>query len=159
VVTAHDAPHDRKEPEMSTLAAALRPVPVPTADTLRRDPAAQAFVLLRVAFAVAPIVFGLDKFANVLTDDWTRYLAVEFNDLIPGSAADAMYAVGVVEIVAGLVVLFSPRFGGLLVAGWLAGIIVSLLLVGGYGDIAFRDFGLLLGALTLSRLATAYSAR
>ena len=65
--------------------------------------------------------------------------------------------VGAVEIVAGLVVLFSPRFGGLLVAGWLGGIIVSLLLVGGYGDIALRDFGLLLGALSLSRLATAYS--
>ena len=68
-----------------------------------------------------------------------------------------MYIVGVVEIVAGLVVAFSPRFGGLLVAGWLGGIIVSLR-VGGYGDIALRDFGLLLGALTLSRLASAYSA-
>ena len=67
-----------------------------------------------------------------------------------------MYLVGGVEIAAGLVVLTAPRFGGLLVAGWLAGIIVSLLLVGGYGDIALRDFGLLLGALTLSRLASAY---
>lgn len=140
---------------MGTLVAALRPVPLPTAEALRREPAAQAFTLLRVAFTVAPIVFGLDKFLNVLTDDWTRYLAVEFNDLIPGSAADAMYAVGVVEIVAGVVVLVSPRFGGLLVAAWLGGIIVSLLLVGGYGDVAFRDFGLLLGALTLSRLAQA----
>jgi uncharacterized membrane protein YphA (DoxX/SURF4 family) len=137
----------------------LRPVPIPTSDALRRDPAAQAFLLLRIAFTVAPILFGLDKFAGVLTDDWTRYLATEFNDIIPGSAQDAMYMVGAVEIVAGLVVLFSPRFGGLLVAGWLAGIIVSLLLVGGYGDIALRDFGLLLGALTLSRLASAYSTR
>jgi hypothetical protein len=68
-----------------------------------------------------------------------------------------MYLVGGVEILAGLVVLVAPRFGGLLVAGWLAGIIVSLLLVGGFGDIALRDFGLLLGALTLARLATAYS--
>jgi hypothetical protein len=65
--------------------------------------------------------------------------------------------VGGIEIVAGLVVLVAPRFGGLLVAGWLAGIIVSLLLVGGYGDIALRDFGLLLGALTLARLASAYA--
>ena len=64
-----------------------------------------------------------------------------------------MYAVGVVEILAGLVVLVVPRFGGLLVAGWLGGIIISLLLVGGYGDIALRDFGLLLGALALFRLA------
>ena len=144
---------------MSSIAAVLRPVPIPKQSVLRSDPAAQAFMLLRIAFTVAPILFGLDKFAEVLTDDWTRYLATEFNDIIPGSAQDAMYMVGVVEIVAGLVVLFSPRFGGLLVAGWLAGIIVSLLLVGGYGDIALRDFGLLLGALTLSRLATAYSAR
>ena len=113
-------------------------------------------MLLRVVFTVAPILFGIDKFANVLTDDWTRYLAPEFNDVIPGSAADAMHIVGVVEIVAGLVVLLAPRFGGLLVAAWLGGIIVNLLLVGGYGDIALRDFGLLLGALTLSRLATAF---
>jgi len=137
----------------------LRPIPVPKPDALRRDPAAQAFMLLRVAFTVAPILFGLDKFAEVLTDDWTKYLATEFNDLIPGSAQDAMYMVGATEIVAGLVVLVAPRFGGLLVAAWLGGIIVSLLLVGGYGDIALRDFGLLLGALTLSRLATAYAAR
>jgi hypothetical protein len=143
----------------SAVAAVLRPIPIPKPDVLRRDPAAQAFMLLRVAFTVAPILFGLDKFAEVLTDDWTRYLASEFNDLIPGSAQDAMYIVGGVEIVAGLTVLVSPRFGGLLVAGWLGGIIVSLLLVGGYGDIALRDFGLLLGALTLARLASAFPAR
>jgi uncharacterized membrane protein YphA (DoxX/SURF4 family) len=141
---------------MSTaVSAVLRPVPMPASDVLRRDPAAQAFLLLRVGFAVAPILFGLDKFAEVLTNDWTRYLATEFNDILPGSAQDAMYLVGVVEIAAGLIVLVAPRFGGLLVAGWLAGIIVSLLLVGGYGDIALRDFGLLLGALALARLASA----
>jgi hypothetical protein len=146
---------------MSTAVAALvRPVPIPKPDVLRRDPAAQAFLLLRIAFTVAPILFGLDKFAEVLTDDWTRYLAVEFNDILPGSAQDAMYLVGGVEIVAGLVVLIAPRFGGLLVAGWLGGIIVNLLLVGGYGDIALRDLGLLLSALTLSRLAGAdFSSR
>ena len=144
---------------MSTLAAVLRPIPIPNANVLRRDPAAQAFTLLRVAFTVAPILFGLDKFAEVLTDDWTRYLATELDEILPGSAQDAMHLVGVVEIVAGLVVLVAPRFGGLLVAGWLGGIIVSLLLVGGYGDIALRDFGLLLGALTLARLASAYSGR
>jgi hypothetical protein len=139
---------------MSTTATAvLRPVPFPSADALRRDPAAQAFLLLRVAFTVAPILFGLDKFAEVLTDDWTRYLSSQFDSLLPGSAQDGMYLVGGVEIVAGLVVLAAPRFGGQLVAGWLAGIIVNLLLVGGYGDIALRDFGLLLGALALARLA------
>jgi hypothetical protein len=146
---------------MSTAVAALvRPVPIPKPEVLRRDPAAQAFLLLRIAFTVAPILFGLDKFAEVLTDDWTRYLAVEFNDILPGSAQDAMYLVGGIEIVAGLVVLIAPRFGGLLVAGWLGGIIVNLLLVGGYGDIALRDLGLLLSALTLSRLAGAdFSSR
>jgi hypothetical protein len=139
----------------SAVATALRPVPVPTQTTLRRDPVAQAFMLLRIGFTIAPILFGIDKFAHVMQDDWAQYLAPQFNDLIPGSAADAMHIVGVVEIVAGLVVAVAPRFGGLLVAAWLGGIIVSLLLAGGYGDIALRDFGLLLAALTLSRLATA----
>src|ERR671915_263284 len=140
----------------SAVAAALRPIPVPTPNVLRTDPAAQAFMLLRIAFTVAPILFGLDKFAEVMIGDWPKYLAPEFNDLIPGSAQDAMYVVGGVEIAAGLVVAIMPRFGGLLVAGWLTGIIVSLLLVGGYADIALRDFGLLLAALTLARLAGAY---
>lgn len=141
---------------MSTLGAALRPVPVPDGESLRRDPVLQAFVLLRIGFTVAPILFGLDKFANVLTDNWTRYLSTQFNNIIPGSAADAMHMVGVVEIVAGLVVAFAPRIGGYLVAAWLGGIILNLLLVGGYGDIALRDFGLMLSALTLTRLAVAF---
>jgi hypothetical protein len=144
---------------MSTLGAALRPVPVPTSEAIKRDPVAQAFLIMRIAFTVAPILFGLDKFVNVLTDDWTRYLSTQFNDIIPGSAGDAMHIVGVVEIVAGLVVAVVPRFGGLLVAAWLGGIILNLLLVGGYGDIALRDFGLLLGALSLSRLASAFGDR
>jgi hypothetical protein len=139
----------------AAVATVLRPVPIPRSDVLRRDPAAQAFLLMRIAFTVAPILFGLDKFAEVLTNDWTRYLSPEFNDILPGTAQTAMYMVGGVEIVAGLVVLVAPRFGGLLVAGWLAGIILNLLLIGGYGDIALRDFGLLLGALSLSRLASA----
>lgn len=143
----------------SAAAAVLRPIPIPKPDVLRRDPAAQAFMLLRIAFTVAPILFGLDKFAEVMIDNWPKYLASEFNDIIPGNAQDAMYIIGGVEIVAGLTVLVSPRFGGLLVAGWLAGVIISLLLVGGYADIALRDFGLLLAALTLARLASAYSGR
>ena len=141
---------------MSAIGAALRPIPIPSAAVLRRDPVAQAFMALRVTFTVAPILFSIDKFANVLTDDWTRYLSSQFNDIIPGTAGDAMHIVGVVEIVAGLVVLLSPRFGGYLVAAWLGGIILNLLLIGGYGDIALRDFGLMLGALTLARLAAAY---
>ena len=143
----------------TAIGAALRPMPIPKPNVLRRDPTAQAFLMLRIAFTVAPIVFGLDKFLGFMIDDWTKYLAPEFNDLIPGSAADAMHIVGAVEIAAGLVVAVLPRVGGFLVAGWLAGIIVSLLLVGGYADIALRDFGLLLGALTLARLATADSGK
>src|SRR5918992_5105626 len=143
----------------NSIASTLRPVPLPAPNVLRSDPAAQALMLLRVAFTVAPILFGLDKFAEVMISDWPKYLAPEFNDLIPGSGQDAMYIVGGIEIAAGVVVAVSPRFGGLLVAGWLGGIIVSLLLVGGYADIAPRDFGLLLGALTLFRLASAYSGR
>jgi uncharacterized membrane protein YphA (DoxX/SURF4 family) len=140
---------------MSTsISAGLRPAPLPTAAAVRSDPAAQAFLLMRLVFGIAPILFGLDKFAEVLTNDWERYLATEFNDIIPGSAHDAMLMVGGVEIVAGLVVLMAPKFGGLLVAAWLGGIIVSLLLVGGYGDIALRDAGLLAGAVALSRLAS-----
>lgn len=119
------------------------------------DPAYQAFLVLRTAFTVAPIVFGLDKFANVLTD-WQGYLAPTFNDLIPGSAHQAMLMVGVVEVVAGLLVLARPRIGGYVVALWLAGIIANLLLIPGYYDIALRDFGLLLAALALARLATVF---
>src|SRR5918992_5279991 len=116
----------------SAVAAALRPIPVPTPNVLRTDPAAQAFMLLRIAFTVAPILFGLDKFAEVMIGDWPKYLAPEFNDLIPGSAQDAMLIVGGVEIVAGLMVAVAPRFGGLLVAGRVARIIAKLLLVGRY---------------------------
>lgn len=117
-----------------------------------------AFLLLRTVYTVAPILFGLDKFARVLTDDWERYLAPWMDRLIPGDAATAMMIVGVVEIVAGIVVAFWPRYGGLLVAAWLAGIIVSLVSVGGYLDIALRDFGLLVGALALAALGFARHA-
>ncbi|MFI8219627.1 hypothetical protein [Streptomyces sp. NPDC085932] len=122
---------------------------------LTADPAHQAFWLLRAGFTVAPVLFGLDKFANLLVD-WPVYLAPWLDDLVPGSAQAAMYAVGVVEILAGVVVAVAPRFGGWLVAGWLAGIIVNLLSVPGYHDIALRDFGLLLGAVALARLAARY---
>jgi hypothetical protein len=138
---------------MNAIAATLRPVPFPSLTRLKDDPVAQVFTLLRVGFVVLPILMGLDKFAEVLNDNWPAYLAPEFNDIIPGSAQDAMYAVGAIEILAGLIVLVVPRFGGLLVAAWLGGIIVSLLLAGGYGDIVLRDVGLLLGALALFRLA------
>jgi uncharacterized membrane protein YphA (DoxX/SURF4 family) len=119
------------------------------------DPSRQAFLLLRTVFTVAPVVFGLDKFANVLVD-WPGYLAPVINDVVPGTGQQAMYAVGIVEVLAGLAVAILPRYGALLVAAWLAGIIVNLLLIPGYYDIALRDFGLLVAALALSRLAVAH---
>ena len=118
------------------------------------QPGVQAFWLLRLGFTVAPILFGLDKFAHVLVD-WDRYLAPEFADLLDVRAHTLMYAVGAIEVVAGLVVLVRTRFGGWLVAAWLGAIIVNLLLTGDYYDIALRDFGLLLGAIGLARLAAA----
>ncbi|MFE9636701.1 hypothetical protein [Streptomyces sp. NPDC006463] len=119
------------------------------------EPGRQAFWILRAGFTVAPILFGLDKFTNLLVD-WPSYLAPWIDDVVPGSAQAAMYAVGVIEIVAGIVVAIAPRFGGWLVAGWLAGIIVNLLTIPGFYDIALRDFGLLLGAVALARLAEHY---
>jgi uncharacterized membrane protein YphA (DoxX/SURF4 family) len=124
---------------------------------LRGDAGYQAYVMLRVAFAVAPIVFGLDKFANVMVD-WPQYLAPWVNDLMPGSAQDFMYVVGAVEVLAGVVVALKPRYGAPLVAAWLAGIIFNLLTFSGWYDVALRDFGLMLGALTLARLAAHYDA-
>lgn len=124
----------------------------PSRRAMATDPAYQAFWILRTGFTVAPILFGLDKFTNLLVD-WPTYLAPWINDLVPGSAQAAMYAVGVIEIVAGIAVAVAPRFGGWLVAGWLAGIIISLLTIPGHYDIALRDFGLLLGAVALARLA------
>jgi uncharacterized membrane protein YphA (DoxX/SURF4 family) len=120
-----------------------------------RDPRYQAYLLLRIAFTAAPILFGLDKFTNLLVD-WPKYLAPWVNDIVPGSGQDFMYVVGVVEIVAGVAVLVKPRYGAYLVAAWLAGIILNLLTYSGYYDVALRDFGLMLGALTLARLASVY---
>jgi uncharacterized membrane protein YphA (DoxX/SURF4 family) len=129
--------------------------PSAPAQRLSADPAYQAFVLLRVVFAVAPILFGLDKFFNVLVD-WEIYLAPWIDDIVPGSASTAMHLVGVVEILAGVVVALKPRYGAYLVAAWLGGIIVNLLTYSGYYDIALRDFGLLVGAIALGRLASRY---
>lgn len=120
-----------------------------------RTPAERAFLLLRTVFTVAPILFGVDKFFNVLTE-WTGYLAPWINDLVPGSASTAMHLVGVVEIVAGILVALAPRWGGYVVALWLAGIIVNLLTLSGFYDVALRDFGLFVAALALAQLAEAH---
>jgi hypothetical protein len=119
------------------------------------DRARQAFRILQVGFIVAPILFGLDKFFEVLVD-WDRYLAPAVTDALPVSGHTVMLAVGVVEIAAGVLVALRPRIGGYVVAVWLWVIIVNLLVVGDYFDIALRDFGLSLGALALARLAEAF---
>jgi uncharacterized membrane protein YphA (DoxX/SURF4 family) len=136
------------DPREATLAPSL-------GERLKSDPAFQAFTIMRIAFTVAPILFGLDKFFNVMVD-WEQYLAPWINAIIPGSAATAMHLVGVIEIVAGILVFLKPRYGAYVVAAWLGGIIIDLLTYSGYYDIALRDFGLLLGALTLGRLASVY---
>ena len=104
---------------------------------------------------MAPIAFGLDKFFNVMVD-WPVYLAPWINDIAPGTGQQFMYFVGVTEIAAGVMVALKPRYGAYVVAGWLGGIILNLLTYSGYYDIALRDFGLMLGALTLARLASVY---
>ena len=144
-------------------ATAVRPTPKPRPVSAERaadvkDPAYQAFSLLRIGFTVLPILFGIDKFAHVLVN-WDKYLAPEFTDLFNAQAHTLMYAVGAIEIVAGVVIAVRPRFGGYLVAAWLAGIVTNLLLIGDFYDIALRDFGLFLAALTLARLASIYPAR
>ena len=136
---------NRTQPEMA--------VP-PAADERVAVAAQQAFWLLRIGFTVAPILFGIDKFAN-WSVHWPDYLAGWINSIVPGSGQDFMYVVGGIEIVAGLLVAVAPRIGAFVVAGWLAGIVINLLTKSPpeYYDIALRDFGLMLGALTLGRLA------
>jgi uncharacterized membrane protein YphA (DoxX/SURF4 family) len=139
---------------MTTIAAPTR-ASSSIRERIGADPAFQAFLLLRIAFTVAPILFGLDKFTNVMVD-WTQYLAPWINDIIPGSASTAMHLVGIVEIAAGVIVALKPRYGAYIVAAWLGGIILNLLTLSGYYDVALRDFGLMLGALTLGRLSAVY---
>lgn len=132
-----------------------------------KDPSFEAFFLLRSLFTVAPILFGVDKFFNLLphvpggtgSSHWDKYLAGWINDLLPGNGDQAMYLIGIVEIVAGLLVAIAPRIGAWVVAAWLAGIIVDLITLSGYYDVALRDFGLLVSAVVLGRLALAEHAR
>ena len=126
-------------------------------DRALRSPGIQAYLLLRTGFVIAPILFGADKFFNWMVR-WPQYLAPWIDKIMPGTAQQFMYVVGGVEILAGLIVLLSPKFGSLVVAAWLGAIVVNLLTYAPpkYYDIALRDFGLFLAALTLNRLAVAY---
>jgi hypothetical protein len=119
------------------------------------NPAYQAFQILRFGFTVAPIIAGLDKFLHLLTD-WDKYLAPMANTMLGGYGHQFMLAVGVIEIIAGIGVFFKPRIFAYVVTLWLVGIIVNLLMVGGFYDVALRDLGLALGALALARLSTEF---
>ncbi|GLZ32371.1 hypothetical protein Lesp02_45590 [Lentzea sp. NBRC 105346] len=123
---------------------------------VRSDAVTQAYLALRTVFTVAPILFGLDKFTNLLVD-WPGYLAPWIDGIVPGTAQQAMYAVGVIEVLAGVLVAVRPKIGSLVVAAWLLGIIFNLLTLSGYYDVALRDFGLFVGAVALNRLAVARS--
>ncbi|HEU5112193.1 MAG TPA: hypothetical protein VFU96_02680 [Acidimicrobiia bacterium] len=114
----------------------------------------RAYQILHLGYTVAPILFGLDKFFNLMTD-WVDFLPAFVTDAVSGSVVMAI--VGVIEIVAGIGVWFRPKIFAPIVAAWLALIIVTLIVAGGFWDIALRDFGLLLGALALWRLALAHS--
>ena len=122
------------------------------------DPAEQAFMIIRAAFTIAPILFGADKFFHLMVN-WDKYLAPALSNPLPFTPHQLMYAVGVTEIIAGLLVAIHPRLGGPVVAAWLVGIIINLLLIPGFYDVALRDFGLFLAAIALSRLATRYDPR
>ena len=122
------------------------------------DATHQAYVVLRTAFVLAPIIFGLDKFTNLLVH-WDQYLAPVLSQRLPVTPHQAMYAVGVIEVVAGLLVALHPRLGALVVAVWLGGIILNLVLIPGFYDVALRDFGLLMSAVALQRLATHFDPR
>ena len=152
-----DTPSRRGDPDTTSIGSRTASTP-PTLTPLGQDPTRQAYLILRGAFVIAPIVFGLDKFTNWLVQ-WDQYLAPALSGPLPVSAHQAMYVVGVIEVIAGLVVALHARLGALVVAAWLAGIIVNLLLIPGFYDVALRDFGLLLSAVALQRLASRFDPR
>ena len=124
------------------------------ADTSR--PSYEAYQILRLAFTVAPVLMGADKFLGWLVN-WDQYLPAFVNNILGGHGHEFMYVVGVIEIVAGIGVLLKPKIFAYIVAAWLGLIIVNLLMIPGYFDVALRDFGLLLAALALGRLSQEYT--
>lgn len=136
-----------------TDSAHVTSLPAETVSTT--TPGYQAYLILRTAFTVAPIVAGLDKFFNLLVN-WEQYLPGFIRNLTGGHGHELMLAVGVIEIVAGLGVAFKPRLFAYVVSAWLLLIVANLVLIPGYFDVALRDFGLSLGALALARLSQEY---
>ena len=119
------------------------------------SPTYQAYQILHWGFVAAPVIAGADKFLHLLTN-WDQYLAPALARMSPFGTHGTMLVLGVVEVVAGLVVAMKPRVGAYAVAAWLVGIILNLLLLGSFFDVALRDFGLFLGALALGRLSAVY---
>jgi hypothetical protein len=143
---------------MVTMAHAATAGTAATHETLEassHSPAYQAYQILHWGFVAAPVIAGADKFLHLL-GNWDQYLAPALGRISPLGTHGTMLAVGVVEIAAGLVVAVKPRIGAYVVAAWLVGIILDLLLLGSFFDVALRDFGLFLGALALGRLSAAY---
>jgi hypothetical protein len=132
--------------------------PVSHLSSLAAQPAYQAYVILHVGFAALPVIAGVDKFFHLLVN-WDQYLAPIVAQYLPVTGHTFMLAVGVIEIIAGLLVAIRPRIGALIVALWLWGIIVNLFLVPGFYDIALRDFGLSIGALALARLSREFNPK
>jgi hypothetical protein len=119
------------------------------------DAAYQSYQILHWGFVALPTIAGIDKFFHLLTN-WDQYFAPALEKILPFGAHTFMMIVGVIELIAALIVAVKPRIGAYVVAAWLAGIIVNLLILPGYFDVALRDFGLFLAALALGRLATLY---
>jgi uncharacterized membrane protein YphA (DoxX/SURF4 family) len=115
----------------------------------------QAYMLMRLGYTVLPLAMGIDKFFNAMVS-WPKYLADWVDNIAPGTAQQFMYFVGAVEILAGILVLLKPRYAAYIVAAWLAGIVINLFSYGEWWDVGVRDVGLMLGALTLGRLASYY---
>ncbi len=118
----------------------------------------QAYRILHIGFIVAPTIAGLDKFFHLLVN-WDQYLAPQLARVLPMGAHQFMLIVGVIELAAGLLVALKPRIGAYVVAAWLAGIVLNLLILGRFFDVALRDFGLMLGAVALGRLSEIYERR
>jgi hypothetical protein len=141
-----------------SLNAGMSPIPSDRPARLAANPTYQAYQILHVAFTVAPILAGLDKFFHLLTN-WDQYLAPVVNRALGGHGHTFMLVVGVIEIIAGVGVALKPRYFAYVVFAWLVGIIVNLLILPGYFDVALRDLGLALGALALARLSEQYDHR
>ena len=132
-------------------------IPLPTV-AARHDYARQAYRILQAAFVLVPIVVGADKFFDDLVN-WEMYLAPAIPAHLHVAAGTLMRAAGVMEISVGIIVATWPRIGAYIVTAWLWSVIVNLLMIPGFYDVALRDFGLSLGALALARLSEQFNVR